>query len=332
MRRILPLVLFGLVACGLIPTPQPALTTPTLTPTSPPTASPADVPLGSDKNPLLLALPPSAHIAPEVLDAGNVLSAQLETATGYKVVTVAASSETELVKAFIAGNAHIGVLSPFAYLKSSDQGNVEAALGRERNGDIFYGAQFIVRADAGFTAFYDPLTNENTADAPVALLQFKDKKPCWTDQLSPSGYVVPLGYLGEAGVTTSEPAFLASHPAVVRAVYAKGICDFGATYIDARQYPGLEDQFPDMMKKVVVVWRVPSIIPYETLVFAHGMTVDMRRALIRAFVDLMTTDQGKSVMQTLYGIDAMQVTQDGQYVEFRKVVKASGLDLDSLIK
>jgi len=48
----------------------------------------------------------------------------------------------------------------------------------------------------------------------------------------------------------------------VHAFYAQGACDFGATYIDARTYPGLEDSFPDVLTKVIVVWRTPNIIPY----------------------------------------------------------------------
>lgn len=164
------------------------------------------------------------------------------------------------------------------------------------------------------------------------MAQFNDKKPCWTDEFSPSGYVVPLGLLREANVKPPEPAFVSGHPTVVRAVYAQGICDFGATYVDARIYPGLEDEFPDVLKKVIVVWRIPPIIPYETLVFAHGMTIDMRRALERAFMDAISTPDGKSAMQVLYGFDAMQIVQDGQYDEFRKAVKASELNLGNLVK
>ena len=173
---------------------------------------------------------------------------------------------------------------------------------------------------------------QNTADVTAALAQFDGKKPCWADEFSPSGYVVPLGFLGEAGVKTLEPAFVAGQPTVVRAVYAGGICDFGATYIDARAYPGLEDSFPDVNQKVMIVWQTPSIIPYEVLVYAHGMTVDMSRVLTRAFVDLMSTPDGSSAMQTLYGFNAMDVIRDGQYDEFRKAVKASGLDLNMLVR
>ena len=331
MKRLLPFLLLGLLACGLLPTPQPT-PAPTAVATLTPTVSSPDAALGSVKNPLILALPPSARPTADMISAGNVLKSQLEKSTGFKIIVVAPPSETELVKAFADGNAHIGVLSPFGYLMANNAGKADAAFARQRDGVIFYGAQFIVQSEAGFTSYFDPVKNENTADASTALAQFADKKPCWTDNLSPSGYVVPLGFLGEANVKPLEPAFVNGHPTVVRAVYAKGICDFGATYIDARTYPGLENEFPDVMKKVIVVWRIPPIIPYETLAFAHGMDIDTRRALERAFVDAMLTSDGKLAMQTLYGFDAMQVVQNGQYDEFRKAVKFSGLGLGDLVK
>lgn len=339
MKRLLPLVLLGLFACTLPagvgqiyqPTAMPAPLS-TATPGHNPSAAPQGE-LGTDKNPLVLALSPSASQPdPSVLAAGKILAALLEKSTGYKFISVVPASETELVKAFGDKNAHIGVLSPAGYLLASGQGYIEAAFARQQSRDVFYGAQFIARSDAGFTSYYDPIKDENLADATVALAQFKDKKPCWTDEKSPSGYIVPLGFLNNAGVQVLAPAFVTGHPTVVRAVYAGGICDFGATYNDARAYPGLEDQYPDVMKKVVVIWRIPPIIPYETLAFVHGMDEDQRRSLIRAFIDIMTTDDGKSAMQTLYGFDAMQVVQDSQYEDFRNAFKASGLDLTTLVK
>ncbi len=338
MKKFLLLFFLGLLACivpvgGLIPTPQPAITPTiiaTFTPTSP--ASSPDTPLGSAKNPLILALTPSTHPTQDVINAGKVLTSTLESTTGYSFLSVIPPTETELVKAFGNGNAHIGVLTPFGYLLANDQDYVSAAFARQQSGKSFYGAQFIVRNDAGFKSYYDSVKAQNTDEASVALAQFSGKKPCWADEFSPSGYVVPLGFLGEAGVKTLEPAFVAGQPTVVRAVYAGGICEFGGTYIDARTYPGLEDSFPDVNQKVVVVWQIPPIIPYESLVFSRGMTVEMRRVLTRAFVDLMSTPDGSSAMQTLYGFNAIEVVQDSQYDEFRKAVKASGLDLNTLVR
>ena len=337
-KRLFPLVLIGLLACnlpvgmGLIPAPT---VMPALTPTASIEMSPSRLPqakLGTDNNPLILALPPSPRPVPSVLAAGKTLISLLEKSTSYKFVSVIPADETELIKDFGIENAHIGLLSPIGYLLASSQGSVEAAFARQQSGAVFYGAQFIARSDAGFVSYYDPFTNENSVDAAVALAQFKGKKPCWTDDHSPSGYIVPLGFLNDAGVQVLKPAYVTDHPTVVRAVYAGGICDFGATYIDARTYPGLGDKYQNVMKKVVVIWRTPSIIPYNTLVFTRNMSEDQRRSLIRAFVDIMSTADGKSAMQTLYGFDAMQVVQDGQYEDFRKAVKASGLDLAGLIK
>jgi phosphate/phosphite/phosphonate ABC transporter binding protein len=332
MKRLILLTLLGLLACNLIHTQQPAFTPAPAATQIPTAAATPEAALGTSKNPLILVLPPSTQPASDVTTASNTLVGLLEKSTGFKIVSVMPPSEIALVKAFGSKNAHIGVLTPFAYLLASEEGTVEAAFVRQQGNETFYGAQFIARNDAGFTRYFDPIKAANMVEGPIALAQFRDKKPCWTDQFSASGYVIPLGFLAEAGVRTREPAFLAGHPTVVRAVYSGGICDFGATYVDARTYPGLQDQYPDLPKKVDVIWQIPAIIPYDSLVFARGLSEDMHRALTRAFVDLMTTTDGKSTMQTLYGFNAMQVVQDGQYDAFRKVVKASGLDLGSLIK
>ncbi len=331
MKRLIPLVLLLLLACGLIPTPQ-ATSAPTVSPSPTPTAPPAGAVLGSDKNPVILALAPSAHPTQDALDASRTLTALLEKTAGLNIVTILPESETELARDFNLGTAHIGVLSPFGYLLASQDGKAEAAFTRQRDGQSFYGAQFIVQSDAGFQSYFDRDKNENSADATTALAQFNNQKPCWSDELSPSGYVVPLGYLAEAGVQPQAPAFVSGQTTVVRAVYARGICDFGATYIDARQFPGLQDEFPDLMTKVVVVWRIPAVIPYETLTFSRALPEEVRRALLRAFVDAMSTPNGQAALQILYGIDAMQITQDSQYDDFRQAVKASGLDLSTLVK
>ena len=284
------------------------------------------------KNPLVLALPASTRPGADILAAGKTLSALIEKTTGYTIVTVIPPDEKELIHAFGLGNAHIAALSPFGYLLASGEGVAEAALAREQAGSILYGSQFLARREDKFVSSFDEVQSKNLAEAAIALAQFQDKKPCWTDPRSASGYVVPLGILAGAGIHTREPAFLASHPAVVRAVYTSGICDFGATYVDARAFPGLEDELPNVMNEVQVIWRVPPIIPYEIVVFAHGMPVEMRRVLIRAFVDLASDPTGKTALQTLYGFNTMQVAQDSLYADFRKAVKDSALDLASLVE
>jgi hypothetical protein len=58
----------------------------------------------------------------------------------------------------------------------------------------------------------------------------------------------------------------------------------------------------------------------------------MRRVIQRAFIDLMLTPEGKTALQTVYGIDQMQIVEDAAYAEFITYVKASRLDLLDLIQ
>jgi phosphonate transport system substrate-binding protein len=217
-------------------------------------------------------------------------------------------------------------------LLAHEAGDANAVLASVRNGQALYGAQFIARRDAGFTSYFDSVRGENSAEAAPALAQFNDKKPCWSDANSPSGYVIPLGFLKQAEVMVRQPAFLAGQAPVVRAVYGKGICDFGATYIDARTLPALEADYPDVQEKVLVIWRIPAIIPYEQVVLAASLKPDMQRTLLRAIIDLMGTPEGLADMQTVYGLEALQPAEDSQYQAFADHAESAGLDLHTLLK
>jgi phosphonate transport system substrate-binding protein len=311
------------------PTATPTIIqSPTLTQTPLATAEP-----GTEKNPLILALGVSPRPSAEMIAAGDVIAAFIESRTGYRLVTVAPTSETALVEALKRGNAHIASLSPFAYLLARENDSVTAVMASVRDGQAFYGTQFIANRESGFVSFYDAVRNENITDqAAAALIQLQDKKPCWSDKASPSAYVVPLGLLNQAQVATGNGAFLEGQPNVVRAVYAADICDFGATFIDARESPILEASYTDVMDRVVVLWQAPKIIPYENISLANSLPVEMRRVIQRAFIDLMLTPEGKTAVQTVYGIDILQIAEDAMYADFELYVKASGLNLADLIE
>ncbi|MBL8063783.1 MAG: phosphate/phosphite/phosphonate ABC transporter substrate-binding protein [Anaerolineales bacterium] len=307
-------------------TPSPE---PTSTPTQPPPATPQP---GTDQSPLILALAPSTHPSEELIASGEAIAAYIESRTGYRVVTVVPVSEAALVEALDKGNAHIASLSPYGFVLAHENDSVTALLARVRDGEVFYGSQIIANRDKGYISYYDESRDENMIEVEEALKQFEEKKPCWSDEGSPSGYVVPFGLLSQAGVKPRSGAFLEGQPNVVRAVYSDDICDFGATFIDARTSPVLEADYPDVMDKVIVVWRIPKIIPYENISAASSLPIDMRRVIQRALIDFMITPEGKDAIQTVYGFDEMQPVEDAAYAEFIDLVTASGLDLLSLIE
>jgi phosphonate transport system substrate-binding protein len=323
----LPRLLLSEPTATVTQTETPGNVTPTVTL---PPAFPT-VELGLAENPLILALPPSEN-SPEQINAAKVIASQFTERTGYTVVTVVPDSYKALVDSLAKGNAHIVLLDPYAY-ELAYQGNwVRASYAVLKDGEGKYGAQFLAARKAGFTSYFDESTDENLEGADVALAQLANKKPCWSDETSPSGYVVPLGYLNENQIPTKPAAFVGGHPTVVRSLYAGGICDFGATYIDARKFPSLEDEFPDLVEQVIVIWQIPPVIPYNVLAFSTNMPQGMRDLFSSIIPAMLQTESGRAAFKTAYDIDELEAVNDGYYEDFRIYVGESGVDLTTLVK
>jgi phosphonate transport system substrate-binding protein len=322
---------------GSTQTPTPVVVTPFVLSTSiPPTDTPLPavptVELGLAENPLILALPPSANTQ-EQIDAAQQIAAQITERTGHTVVTIVPDSYTALVDALASGNAHIVVLEPYAYELAFQRDLVRASYAVLRDGEGKYGAQFIAARGAGFSSYFNPLNETNIiSDARIAITQLANKKPCWSDETSPSGYVIPLGYLNMYQLNTRPAAFVGGHPTVVRSLYATGICDFGATYVDARKFPSLEDQYPDLVEQVIVIWRIPNIIPHEVLAFSTNMPQEMRDQIANIIPAILQTEAGKTAFKTAYDIEEIEPVNDGYYEEFRIYLHESRVDLTTLVK
>ena len=343
LTKFLLLAAFILAGCTL---PRVELVSATETPTALVSTTPTDtaippvpptttVELGLAENPLILTLTPSTTVHTQAqIDAAKVIASQITERTGYTVVTVIPDSSTALVEALENGNAHIVLLEPYAYELAYQKGVVQAAYAVLKDGMGKYGSQFIARRDKGFRSYFNAIIEENfpSADAGLALEQLENKKPCWSDETSPSGYVIPLGYLNRNQVVTRPAAFVEGHPTVVRSVYAGGICDFGATYIDARKFPSLEDEFPDLVEQVIVIWRIPDIIPYDVLAFSTDMPQGMRDLISNTIPAILQTEAGKAAFKTAYDIEELQAVNDGYYDDFRLYVNESGVDLSTLVK
>lgn len=336
------LILFNLTACSVPAggasenTPEPTLGMETALAIAAATAeiprpTPTAAALGTIENPLIIALSPGSAADDVRVEAGKAFAEQLSEVTGYTFVVVAPESYSNLVEAMGKGNAHIAVLSAYAYALAYEKGFANAAFASLKSGEKAYGAQFVARTDAGFKSYFDAPAGENSADAATALSQFRDKKPCWPDEISPSGYVVPSGILAQNDISTRVPAFVQGQPTVVRAVYAGGICDFGATYIDARAFPAVLDEYPDALDDVEVIWRVPPIIPYEVLAITHDLSPEIAQAIRDALFRITGMQAGRQVLGQAYGIEEWERITDAFYEEFRLYLDASGIDLESIL-
>lgn len=335
------LISFAMTACNILAdgasenTPEPGIAMETALAIAAATAefrpTPTAPAIGTIENPLIVALPPGSASDVERVEAGHAFAKQLSEVTGYTFVVVAPESYGKLVDAIGKGNAHITVLSPYAYALTYEQGYGNAAFASLKSGEKTYGAQFIARTDAGFRSYYDAQTGENIADAVTALSQFREKKPCWPDEVSPSGYVIPSGVLAQNDIPLRTPAILQGQPTVVRAVYVGGICDFGATYIDARTFPAVLDEYPSVLDEVEVIWRIPPVIPYEVLVIAHDLSPEIAQAIRDALFRITGMGAGRQVLGKAYGINEWERITDAFYEPFRGYLRASGVNMETLL-
>jgi phosphonate transport system substrate-binding protein len=338
------LILFMLTACNPLtnssasaPTPGPAPGAETVLAIETATAevprpTPTSAPVGTIENPLVVALPPGSRSAGARVEAGKAFAEQLSEVTGYTFVVVAPDSYAKLVEAMGQGNAHVAVLSAYAYALAYREGYANAAFARVESGEKAYGAQFIARADAGFKSYFDTDNGENKADAATALSQFRNKKPCWPDEVSLSGYAIPSGILARNDIPLRTAAILQGQPTVVRAVYVGGICDFGATYIDARAFPTVLDEYPGVLDEVQVIWRIPPIIPYEVLAIAHNMPPEISQAISDALFRITGMQAGRLVLEQAYGIEEWERITDAFYEDFRLYIDSSGIDLENVLQ
>lgn len=295
-----------------------------------PTPTPAAI--GTIENPMIVALPPGSSSSTEQVEAGKAFAEQLSEVTGYTFVVVAPESYSKLIDSMGKGNVHIAVLPPYAYAMAYEKGYANATFASLKSGEKAYGAQFIAHTEAGFQSFFDAHRGENTADASIALSQFRGKKPCWPDEISPSGYVIPAGFLAHNEIPLRAAAILQGQPTVVRGVYVGGICDFGATYIDARAFPAVIDEYPDVLEKVDVVWRIPPIIPYDVMAIAHNLPPKISESLKVALFRITGMQAGRQVLGQAYGIQEWERITDAFYDEFRLYLDASGVNLEHLTK
>ena len=339
MKRKLIVPTFFIISAfvlGNCTLPRAAITPATETPVPPTlTADVTPLPpigeLGLAENPLILALPPSAD-SPDQINAAREIASQFTERTGYVVVTVVPDSYADLIEALENGNAHFVLLDPLSYALAHQKDLARAQFAVVNDGKIKYGAQFLAPRKSGFTSYFNTNTGENTADSSIALTQFQEKKPCWSEETSPSGYVIPLGLLNQAQVQIRPAAFVGGQTTVVRSLYAGGICDFGATYVDARKFPSLENEYPDLFEQVEVIWQVPEIIPYGVMAFSTQMPQPMRDLFFNVIPAVFQTDAGNAAFKTAYDIESLQAVNDGDFRDFHIIIEASALNLFLLMQ
>ena len=271
--------------------------------------------LGTEDNPIVMAFVPSLD-SQEVLASGDAIAQYLQTETGLVIETNVGTDFAAVREAMGAGKAQIGWLNTFNYILASEKYGVDVGLVTVRYGTTYYNGQIVVGADTGITTLED----------------LKGKVMCWVDPNSTSGYIIPRIMLQANGIDPdtdfAQTVEAGSHDQVIISVY-NGDCDAGATFVDARD--NVEDDFPDVKEKVLVLATTPEI-PNDSVSFVKDFPSDMRQQIVDALLAYAQTDAGKEVLNTLYDIEGLQAADDTFYDGFRADLSAAGIDIEGLAK
>jgi phosphonate transport system substrate-binding protein len=294
-----------------------------------------DIPLGTDANPIILSLPPSREQT--VSDAALDVTAQLSHLTGLVIVPYAPSSYKEALDALGEGRTHIAFLAPFPYIFAHEKYQADMALATTVLGRDLSAAQFLVNRELVdkrvFTLYYDSVTQTNLADASVALKQFADKKPCWTDPYSATGYVLPFGLLMENGLTVKPGAFVQGHATVIKSLYQDPdgfICQFGVTIADHQVF--IASGYDDAADEVPIVWMTEAVVPFDGIAYAESLPDALRVSISAAFLSMIQTEEGNAALRDAFQIDGLKLADDTFYDSLRRILTKSGLLLSELIK
>lgn len=340
MNRVL--AAFGLLAALLLsgclsatPTITPGpLQTPTSTPR--PTATPTPLPPGRGDVPLVIGLVTDSDNA-DLQAAGDALAARIQRLTGLTSTANLFASHHDLLDAMASGEVQVAFLPPLTYVYASLRDIAQAAFLTNHFGIYAYGSQFIANAESGFALYYDPRSGLNSAPAAIALVQFNGKRPCWVDEGSAAGYIVPAGILAENRIQIAAPAFSQSHAAVVRSVYVKGVCDFGATFAysgDPRTGSTVQKDLPDALDRIPIIWRSEAVIPNLNISYQYGMDSESVALLDAAFEELAQNEAGLDMLTAAadgYSIEALKPIDDSEYDPLRKFVRLLKIELSGLI-
>ncbi len=271
--------------------------------------------LGTAENPVVWVLTPSQDTQ-TVLAGAEPIAQYVEEQTGIVIKVVIPTDYTAQQEAMCSGEAQMGALNTFGYVRAHERGCADVAIASVRYGSTSYAGQIITQVDSGITKIED----------------LAGKTFCRPDPESTSGWVIPQLSLLAAGLDPAtdlaEIVDTGGHDAVVLAVY-NGDCDAGATFEDARVL--VEKDFPDVKEKVVVI-ATSAPIPNDNISFTPDFPAEMRDQIVNALLTLNDTEEGQAMLKGLFSWQGLEAVDDTFYDGFRQQLEAAGVSIDELGK
>lgn len=279
-----------------------------------PMEEPMEAELGTADNPIVWVLTPSQDTQ-AVLTGAEGLTQYIEDETGLVVEAFVATDYTAQVEAICSGEAQMGALNTFGYIRATERDCANVALVSSRFGSTSYSGQLITQAGSGVEVVED----------------LAGKVFCRPDPGSTSGWIIPSLNMLAAGLDPetdlAEIVDAGGHDGVVIAVY-NGDCDAGSTFVDARD--NVADEFADVYEAIVVIAESPPI-PNDNISFTADVSEEAQQAITDALLALNETEEGAELFNALYSWAGVEAAEDTFYDGFRQQLEAAGMAIEDLV-
>jgi phosphonate transport system substrate-binding protein len=246
---------------------------------------------------------------------------------GIPVEGYVSTDYTAMVTAIGSGQAQIAALAPFTIVQAVDEEGAELILQSERFGSGTYHTQFMTNNPDRYCTISPPVENEresainpgtfmncngtergpsDTPEGPIGT-EVLANIPAGTtvsfvEESSASGYIFPVTILQNAGIDTDagiEKLFAGAHDASAIAV-CNGDAEVGVSFDDARS----EATSDCDLQGNVVVFAYGDEIPNDGIVVSGDLPESLKAAIKQALLDYAATEDGKTVLKTVYNITA----------------------------
>ena len=292
------------------------------------------VPLGSTLNPIIFGIVvTNVEIDEEALAQ---LVSLLSSESKQNISIEYYDSYTPLISDIKDGTIQIAWLPPLTSIILENQNFTKPVLLPNHFGVYQYSTQILTNTNQGFQSYYDSNLNQSTESAAIALAQFEGLRPCWVDQNSVSGYLLPAGLFIQNEIELKEGVITKSPSSTIRALAIEGICDFGATYSgngDPRTASSLAD-IPNVMEEIEIIWQSDPIIPNYNISFHRDLPDSIQSDLIKSIQSISDSLDGGELFSKAFGyeINGFKICQPSTFEPLSKILDALNSQTEILVE
>ncbi len=274
---------------------------------------------GSEKRPIKIQFVPAVDTT-DIEKNLQVLKKYLQENTPYKFSVTPAATFLEVVDGVGKKNVDIAAINTFGYVLAHEKHEAQAMITVLRHGSSTYQSQFLVRADSGINS----------------LNQLSGKKLAFVDAASISGYLLPMKTLKDKNIEPQSIVFAKKHDSVVELIY-QGKVDGGATFYSPPSEGKIDDarrlvlkQYPDVEKKIKIL-DLSEPIPNDPIIFGKHVPTEVKGKIAAALLNFALTDEGKFVLNKIYGVTELKKASDADYNGVRDMLRALGKNAADLV-